>query len=170
MLKRLRSNKGFSTVMTSVIVIVVMLLAFGIFEVIRINIRVAAIRDKYEDAIIHVSVSNYAKLYQNVREGQAASYSNTGGYVWRESHTATKAQIMQYMNNAMSNGEIAQCTIKNITFSVTPAPRAPGDTSTAEKFSVEGTIEVEKPYDFAWSSLAPMRYTLEVKSEWKAKF
>ena len=56
MLKRLRSNKGFSTVMTSVIVIVVMLLAFGIFEVIRINIEVAAIRDKYEDAIIHVSV------------------------------------------------------------------------------------------------------------------
>lgn len=56
--------------MTSVIVIVVMLLAFGIFEVIRINIEVAAIRDKYEDAIIHVSVSNYAKLYQNVREGQ----------------------------------------------------------------------------------------------------
>ena len=51
MLKRLRSNKGFSTVMTSVIVIVVMLLAFGIFEVIRINIEVAAIRDKYEDAI-----------------------------------------------------------------------------------------------------------------------
>ena len=137
MLKRLRANKGFSTVMTSVIVIVVMLLAFGIFEVIRINIEAAAIRDKYEDAIIHVSVSNYAKLYQNVREGQAASYSNTGGYVWRESHTATKAQIMQYMNNAMSNGEIAQCTIKNITFSVTPAPRAPGDTSTAEKLVLE---------------------------------
>lgn len=85
MLKRLRANKGFSTVMTSVIVIVVMLLAFGIFEVIRINIEAAAIRDKYEDAIIHVSVANYAKLYQNVREGQAASYSNTGGYVWRES-------------------------------------------------------------------------------------
>lgn len=74
------------------------------------------------------------------------------------------------MNRAMSNGEIAQCTIESMNFNVTPAPRAPTDTDTADKFAVEGTMVITIPHDFAWGSTAPMRFTLHVKSKWVAKF
>ena len=60
--------------------------------------------------------------------------------------------------------------IESMNFNVTPAPRAPTDTDTADKFAVEGTMVITIPHDFAWGSTAPMRFTLHVKSKWVAKF
>ena len=51
-LKLLKRKKGFSYVMTAVCLIAVLLIGTGIFEVIRINIAAANVRDKFEDAII----------------------------------------------------------------------------------------------------------------------
>ncbi len=168
-LKLLKSKKGFSYVMTAVCLIAVLLIGVGIVEVIRINIAASMIRDKFEDAIIATSVSNYAQMYQDVREGQAATYSYNGSR-WIECSKTTRSQISDYMTDAMNRGEIAQCTIKSIDFTVTPAELAPYDTNTADKFSVEGTLKVEIPYDFAWGNLTPMEFTLKVKSIWRAKF
>lgn len=168
-LKLLKSKKGFSYVMTAVCLIAVLLIGMGIIEVIRINIAAGMIRDKFEDAIIATSVSNYAQMYQDVRESQAATYSYNGSR-WIECNRTTRSQISGYMHNAMIRGEIAQCTIKSIDFDVTPAELAPYDTNTANKFSVEGTMKVEIPYNFAWGSLPPMEFTLNVKSIWRAKF
>ena len=168
-LKFLKRKKGFSYVMTAVCLIAVLLIGTGIFEVIRINIAAANVRDKFEDAIIATSVSNYAQMYQDVRESHAATYSYNGSR-WIECNRTTRSQISDYMRNAMSRGEIAQCTIRSIDFTVTPAELAPYDTDTAEKFSVEGTMKVEIPYNFAWGSLPPMEFTLNIKSTWRAKF
>lgn len=170
-LKLLRKNGGFSYVMTSVLVIVVLLIGVAIFEIIRINIEAAAIRDKYEDAIIHAAVINYKNMYADVRESQAATYKySKGSGNWFESNTTSAAEIRAYLNSAMSNGEIAQCTIESMDFSVTPATLAPSDTDTADKFNVEGTLTITIPYDFAWGGNVPMRFTLSVKSTWRAKF
>lgn len=168
-LKLLKRKKGFSYVMTAVCLIAVLLIGTGIFEVIRINIAAANVRDKFEDAIIATSVSNYAEMYQDVRESHAATYKYNG-FRWIECNRTTRSQISDYMHNAMNRGEIAQCTITSIDFTVTPAELAPYDTDTAEKFSVEGTMKVEIPYNFAWGSLPPMEFTLNVKSVWRAKF
>ena len=54
-LKRLRSNRGFSYVMTSVMMIAVLLIGTAVFEIIRVNVEAAAVRDKFEDAIIYAS-------------------------------------------------------------------------------------------------------------------
>lgn len=169
-LNRLKSNKGFSYIMTSVCAVAVLLIAVAIFEMIRINIIAGTVRDKFEDAIIATSVSQYANMYQSVRESQAASYKYNYGR-WIECNSTTQAQIRNYMESAMSAGEIAQCTIKSIDFSVVPASLAPYDAgNTADKFSVEGVMVVEIPYDFAWGDMAPMEFTLNVKSQWRAKF
>lgn len=168
-LKRLRCNRGFSYVMTSVMMIVVLLIGMAVFEIIRVNVEAAAVRDKFEDAIIYASVSNYSNMYADVRESQAATWK-FNGLTWLQSNTTNRNQILSYMNRAMSNGEIAQCTIESMNFNVTPAPRAPTDTNTADKFAVEGTMVITIPHDFAWGSTAPMRFTLHVKSKWVAKF
>lgn len=168
-LKRLRCNRGFSYVMTSVMMIVVLLIGMAVFEIFRVNVEAAAVRDKFEDAIIYASVSNYSNMYADVRESQAATWK-FNGLTWLQSNTTNRNQILSYMNRAMSNGEIAQCTIESMNFNVTPAPRAPTDTDTADKFAVEGTMVITIPHDFAWGSTAPMRFTLHVKSKWVAKF
>lgn len=65
-MQKLKRNKGFSTVMTSVCVIVVLLIGTAIFELIRVNIIAGTIRNKYEDAIIAAAVSQYAAMYQQI--------------------------------------------------------------------------------------------------------
>ena len=76
--KRILSNKGFSYVILSVLMIVILLMGVAIFEIIRINIQAAAVRDKFEDGIISMCVENYSEMYQPIRESHASSYAFNG--------------------------------------------------------------------------------------------
>lgn len=167
--KRIFSNKGFSYVILSVLMIIVLLIGVAVFEIIRLNIQAGAVRDKFEDAIISMCVENYAQMYQPIREGNAASYGYNGTR-WIEQNNANERYIRNYLNEAMSNGEIMQCEIESIDFSVTSADLAPVDTDTSQKFSVSGTITIRIPYRFAWDELAPISMRLNVKSQWRALF
>ena len=167
--KRILRNRGFSYVVLSVLIIIVMLVGVAIFEIIRINIQAAAVRDKFEDAIISMCVDNYAKMYQPIREGNAASYGYNGSR-WLQQNNATERYIRAYLAEAMSSGEIMQCDITAMTFDVTSADLAPTDVDTAQKYSINGTLTIRIPYRFAWDDLAPISMQLSVKSQWRAKF
>lgn len=167
--RRIFSRKGFSYVMASAMIFVVMLIGVAIFEIIRLNIQAAAVRDKFEDAIISMCVENYAQLYQPIREGHAASYGYNGSR-WIENNKANTQYIRSYLNKAMSSGEIMQCEILSIDYSANSADLAPGNVDSAQKFSVNGTIVVRIPHRFAWDNVAPITMKLEVKSRWRAKF
>lgn len=167
--KRILSRKGFSYVLASVMIFVVMLIGVAIFEIIRLNIQAAAVRDKFEDAIISMCVENYTQLYQPIREGHAASYGYNGSH-WIENNKANNQYIRSYLNKAMSSGEIMQCEILSIDYSADSADLAPGNVDSAQKFSVSGTIVVRIPHRFAWDSVAPITMKLDVKSKWRAKF
>lgn len=167
--KRIFSRKGFSYIMASVMIFVTMLIGAAIFEIIRLNIQAAAVRDKFEDAIISMCVENYAQLYQSIREGHAASYGYNG-MSWAENNNANTEYIQSYLNTAMNSGEIMQCDIESMTYNVEPGVLAPSDAGTADKFSVTGTIVINIPYRFAWSDLQPVTMQLDVKSQWRAKF
>lgn len=169
MMKRIIRNKGMSYPLIAILLLVVMLIGVGIFEIIRLNIASAAIRDKYEDAIISVCVQNYDKMYQPIRESHAASY-NYSNNRWLESNRASETQIRQYLNSAMDNGELMQFSIDDIDFVVTPAKVAPSNYDTAQKFAISGTMTVTIPYRFAWSQLMPITLTVDVSSQWRAKF
>ncbi len=167
--KRILNCKGFSYVLLSVIMVVVLLIGAAVFEIVRLNIQAGAVRNKFEDAIISMCVQNHTQLYQPVREGYAASYGYNG-YRWAENNKANERCIRTYLNSAMSNGEIMQCEIVSVNFSVEPAQLAPSDISTAEKFAVSGSITIRIPYRFAWEDLAPITMQLNVKSQWQAQF
>lgn len=167
--KRIFDCKGFSYILASVMMFVVMLIGVAVFEVIRLNIQAAAVRDKFEDAIISMCVENYTQMYQPIREGYAASYGYSGSH-WLENNKANEQYIRSYLNKAMSGGEITQCEILSLDFSVDSANLAPGNVNTAEKFSISGTISVRIPHRFAWNSVAPIDMKLGVKSKWRAKF
>jgi len=47
---------------------------------------------------------------------------------------------------------------------------APSDTDSAQKYAVSGTLVVRIPYRFAWEELPPIEMSLDVRSQWQAKF
>jgi len=149
--------------------IVILLMGVAIFEIIRINIQAAAVRDKFEDAIISMCVENYSEMYQPIRESHASSYAFNGTR-WEERHKANEQYIRTYLNKAMSAGEIMQCEIVSISFDVDSPSVAPSDTDTAKKYAVSGSITIKVPYRFAWQELAPISLKLDVKSQWRALF
>lgn len=167
--KRIFSNKGFSYVILSVLMIVILLMGVAIFEIIRINIQAATVRDKFEDAIISMCVENYSEMYQPIRESHASSYA-FNGIRWEERHKANEQYIRTYLNKAMGAGEIMQCEIVPISFNVDSPSVAPADTDTAKKYAVSGSITIKVPYRFAWQELAPISLKLDVKSQWRALF
>ena len=167
--KRMLCNRGFSYVVLSVLIIIVMLIGVAIFEIIRINIQAAAVRNKFEDAIISMCVENYAKMYQPIREGNAANYEYDGSQ-WLEQNNASEQYILTYLTEAMNSGEIMQCEITAMTFGVTSADLAPTDVDTAQKYSIDGTLTIRIPYRFAWDDLVPISMQLSVKSQWRAMF
>ena len=107
-LKRLRSNRGFSYVMTSVMMIAVLLIGTAVFEIIRVNVEAAAVRDKFEDAIIYASVSNYSNMYADVRESQAATWK-FNDLTWLQSNTTNRNQILSYMNHRIHEFQRNSC-------------------------------------------------------------
>lgn len=165
-LKRIINPKGFSYVMATVIMFVTIMIGVAIFEVIRINIQASAVRNKFEDAIIAMCVDNYKDMYQPVREGYAASYKNSGsGFV--KKNTANTHFISNYLNTAMNSGEISQCNIVDIDYTVDCATLR-SDTTT---YNITGKLTVELPYDFGWSdTVNPIDLELDVKSKWTARF
>ena len=60
--KRMLANRGFSYVITSVLMICVLLIGVAVFEVIRLYIQAGAVRDKFEDSIISMCVENYSEM------------------------------------------------------------------------------------------------------------
>lgn len=167
--KRILNCKGFSYVILSVLMVVILLIGVAVFEIIRLNIQAGAVRNKFEDSIISMCVENYSQMYQPIRESYAASY-RYNGFRWVESNKANERYIRTYLNKAMSAGEIMQCEIVSINYDVEPAALAPSDTDTAQKFAVSGTIVIRIPYRFAWEALPPIQMKLDVKSQWQAQF
>lgn len=167
--KRMLANSGFSYVITSVLMICVLLIGVAVFEVIRLYIQAGAVRDKFEDSIISMCVENYSEMYQPIRESHAASY-RYNGFRWVNSSKANERYIRTYLSRAMNAGEIMQCEIVSVSFNVEPAALAPSDTDSAQKYAVSGTLVIRIPYRFAWQELPPIEMSLDVRSQWQAKF
>lgn len=167
--KRICSNKGFSYVILSVLMIVILLIGVAVFEIIRIYIQAGTVRDKFEDAIISMCVENYTQMYQPIRESHASSYEYNGSR-WIENNKANEHYIRTYLNKAMNAGEIMQCEIVSVSFDVKSPSVAPTNTDSAEKYAVSGSITIKIPYRFAWQELAPISLKLDVKSQWRAMF
>lgn len=166
---KFKCRKGMSYPLIAVLILVFLLFAFGIFEIIRLNILAANIRGKFQEVIISESTANYANIYDSTREGYAAGYK-LSSFTWTASSITTRNRIKNAITTDFSGGEHSQLTIVDIDFTVVPAAVAPSDKENSVKFNITGTIVVDIPYSFAWSGLTPIRFTTEVKSEWRMMF
>lgn len=171
MIKRLKRNKGMTYPLAVFVILGLLLFAFAIFEVVRLNIIAAAVRDKYQAAIISSATENYKNVYPTVRESYAASVT-FNGYSWRELDNVTQTKIYNRILSNLNTGERSQCSIakSSIDFTVSPSTIAPSNVYSSQTFDVDGKLVVTIPLSFAWDSLPPIRMNVNVKSQWKMQF
>ena len=77
--KRMLANRGFSYVITSVLMICVLLIGVAVFEVIRLYIQAGAVRDKFEDSIISMCVTRRCTSLSAKATPQATDTTDSAG-------------------------------------------------------------------------------------------
>lgn len=164
-LKRLCNNKGFSYVFVCVVFIILMMISALIFEFVRLNTIAANIREKFEDALVSISVSNYNSTYASNRDGFTAAYkySYSDGK-WSDKNNVSQTNINQTVLRSMNYGEKNQVTdVRNIKFEITQTKGAAGS-----RFNIEGSCTVDIPFIFLWTDTVTMN--INADTEWIAKF
>ena len=173
LVKRLRrkfaEKDGISYPFVVCIVLVLLIITFGLIEVVRMNIIASNVRNKFQEVIISETTDNYVKMYQPLRDGYAASYqfTETG---WQQSSLTSQTRILNKLNEHFNDGEHSQVIIEKVSFSTLISNIAPTNTETAVQYNVRGEVEVLIPYKFLWADLPPIRFTVNVNSTWRQMF
>jgi len=176
--KILQSKKAMSYPLALCIALSIVIISCGAFEYMRLMLVAQGVRDGVQSAIISVATENYDDVYAALREG----YS--GGYVYGGSGFDEQLDLgdvygrldgvlglrregvyhVKYIVDAM------EYRVSNLNVVVINAPFAPSDRDAAQKFLAEATIVLEVPLSFGWSSLPPMKITLNCKAGYTPKF
>lgn len=158
----LKNNKGMSYFFVMACFIGILALSLVLFEYFRISTISAALRNKFEDALVTISVANYAEIYASNREAFASSYSYYNGQ-WVNANSVSKRNIETEVFTALNGGEENQITnISNISFSVTESK------TRASEFRVQGSCNVTLPYVFFWDG--EITLTIAADTYWQAQF
>jgi len=169
LIKRLRQRDGMSYPFIVCLTLALLIMALGLFEVIRVNIICANVRNKFQEVIISETTDNYGNMYQPVRDGYASSYRYGGGG-WTHCSLTSSNRIRDSLNDYFNSGEHGQASVESVDFSVQTTELAPTDAQSAVKYNVKGELVILIPYRFLWAELPPIRMTVKVRSSWRALF
>jgi hypothetical protein len=166
---RLQQKDGMSYPFIACLVLVLLIIMFGVVEVVRVNIIASNVRDKAQATIISETTSNYVMMYQPLRDGYAApfQYSDSG---WQQSSLTTRNRIQNTLTEHLNDGEHSQVVIESVDFSTLISNIAPSGSDPAVQFTVRGEVVVLIPHRFLWAELPPIRLTVEVNSTWRELF
>lgn len=174
----LKCKKGNSYPLAICIALAIVIISCGAFEYIRLMIIAQGVRDGVQSAIISVATENYDDTYAALREGYSGGYVNDGGG-WGEQLDLgdVYARLDSVLGLRREGGYHVKYTegvmeyrVSNLNVTIINAPFAPSDRDAAQKFLAEATIYLEVPLSFGWSSLPPMRITLNCKAGYTPKF
>lgn len=162
-LKRLSANGGFSYVMTAVLIVAIMMITAAVLEVVRLNAISSNYRDKFEAALVEISVENYRGMYSSARDGFTASYSYNNG-TWQNINNVSATRINNRIFNALNGGEENQInSVRNISFTVIQTKG-----TTNSRFSVTGSCDVEIPFKMLWNNTIKLH--IGADTQWTAQF
>jgi hypothetical protein len=146
------------------------MVALAIFEVIRLNVIASNVRNKYQLAVISEATTNAENMYQPVRDGYASSWQGSHD-AWSESNFVDDATIRDRLNSELSAGEHGQVKILSVSSNIKVGDLIPLDgDENAQTYYINGKVDVEIPFSFGWKDLPPIKLTIDVKTQWRAKF
>ncbi|MCX4356557.1 MAG: hypothetical protein OSJ43_10080 [Oscillospiraceae bacterium] len=174
----LRSKKGFSSAPWMVVIALAGLMFFIVlWQIIRLVIIAAGVKDAVQSAVISTSVGNYSNVYDGVREGYSGGYRYSGNS-WKTSVSAGNVygrldQLLGLHSSGgkhiKTNSDGTEFAVYGLSVNVDNAQFAPtsGD---IQQFSATSYITLEVPLSFCGDILPPMKIRLCVKSKYTPKF
>ncbi len=174
----LRSKKGFSSAPWMVVIALAGLMFFIVlWQIIRLVIIAAGVKDAVQSAVISTSVGNYSNVYDGVREGYSGGYRYSGNS-WKSAISTgdVYGRLDKLLGLKASGGKHNKINSDGVEYSVyglsvniENAQFAPtsGD---IQQFSATSYITLEVPLSFCGDILPPMQIRLCVKSKYTPKF
>lgn len=176
--KLLRSKKGFSSAPWAVVIALVGMMFFVVlWQVIRLVIISAGVKDAVQSAVISTSVGNYGNVYDGVREGYSGGYKFSGNS-WKAAISTgdVYGRLDELLGLKSSGGKHTKInsdgveySVYGLSVSIDNAEFAP-TSSEIQQFSATSYITLEVPLSFCGDSLPPMKIRLCVKSKYTPKF
>ena len=166
---KLRQKDGISYPFVACLTLALLVIAFGVFEIIRMNIIAANVRDKFQAVIVSETTRNFSNMYQPVRDGYAASFQNNGSG-WQVNSITTRNRVLNTLNTHFNTSEHSQVTIHSVDFAVDMVTSAPVGGSPTVQYNLSGELIISVPYKFLWANLPPIQMTVNVHSTWREMF
>jgi hypothetical protein len=172
-------RKGASNILTAVIFLIVMIVASGIWEYMRLVTVTKEIRDGVEAATITAIAENQYNAYSSVREG----YS--GMYVYKESRnlwekSAVVNEVLELTSESLGLEQTGMTLRKrtnkgNIYYSLTVKVRdihveTFGGDSSNVRTNANIIVATQIPYSFGWSFLGSADIELGIKASSVSRF
>ncbi len=177
-IKLFRSKKGFSSAPWAVVLALVgMMLFVTLWQMTRLIIISAGVKDAVQSAVISTSVGNYGNVYDGVREGYSGGYKYSGS-TWKPA--VSVGDIYGRLDGLLGlksggikhtkyNSEGVEYSVYGLSVKIDNAQFAP-DSTDISQFSATSYISLEVPLSFCGDVLPPMQVRLKVKSKYTPKF
>ena len=174
----LRSRKAYSSAPLAVVIALAGMMFFVVlWQIIRLVIIAAGVKDAVQSAVIATSVGNYSNVYDGVREGYSGGYRYSGNS-WRTAVSTgdVYGRLDQLLGlhsrggkHIKTNFDGPEYAVYGLSVNVDNAQFAPtsGD---IPQFSATSYITLEVPLSFCGDMLPPMKIRLCVKSKYTPKF
>ncbi len=176
--KLLRSNKGYTAAPLVVVIALSSMLFFVIlWQIARLVIISAGVKDAVQSAVIATSAANYSNVYDGIREGYSGGYRYSGSS-WKAA--VSTGDVYGRLDKLLglhssggkhikTNSDGKEFTISDLSVNVDNTQFAP-TSSTIRQFSATSYITLEVPLSFCGDILPPMKIRLCVKSKYTPKF
>lgn len=177
-IKLLRSRKAYSSAPLAVVIALAGMMFFVVlWQLVRLVIISAGVKDAVQSAVIATSVGNYSNVYDGVREGYSGGYRFSGNS-WKSA--VSTGDVYGRLDSLLGlkssgskhtkyNSDGVEYSVYGLSVDVDNAQFAPtsGD---IPQFSATSYITLEVPLSFCGDVLPPMRVQLCVKSKYTPKF
>ena len=157
---------------------VLLILSSAILEVLRLQIIAHKTRDAVQAAVTETCESNYAGIYDGVREGYSGGYTLDGnewvqnisaGDVYGRVDDQLGTQQQGDLGIKLSEGKEVY-KLSGLNAQMTNAPFAPNDPDNENKLTCTAGVDLEVPLYLGWQGIPPMRVHIPIKSGYTPKF
>lgn len=176
--KLLRSKQGFSSAPLAVVIALAGMMFFVVlWQIVRLVIISAGVKDAVQSAVIATSVGNYSNVYDGVREGYSGGYRFSGNS-WKTAVSTgdVYGRLDDLLGLETKNGKHSKITSDGVEYSVyglsvnVDNARFAPTSGNIPQFTATSYITLEVPLSFCGDVLPPMKATLCVKSKYTPKF
>lgn len=168
---------GSGYIFTCVIVVIMFMLFFVIFEYLHIWVVATDVQKKVSSAVVSVSQDNYENIYACGREGYTGAFLFDGEN-WNISISSgdvygklkVSLGVVQTENGYVRKaGAVTDYTISGLSVAA-KGSRFQSAGVTTESFEAFTTFSLEIPMSFMGEEMAPLKLNMKSKSNYSTKF